>query len=205
MEQWEKARQLDPRDPATWNNLANYYGHNGPVTKAFAYYAKAIELNPREPVYFQNFATTVYLFRMDATDYFNIPEQKVFDKALDLYRQALALDPTNFVLAADLAQSYYGIRPTRYDDAMAAWQVAEKVANDDIERQGVFLHYARLQINAGKFDEARRNLDKVTQPIHDVVKGRLVRKLADEEAKAKEIKAPAPAEKGKSDKSPAKN
>ena len=204
MEQWEKARELDPADPATWNNLANYYGHNGPVTNAFAYYSKAIELNPKEPVYYQNLATTVYLFRMDATNFFNIPEQKVFDKALDLYRQALRLDPTNFPMATDLAQTFYGIKPTRFDDAMAAWQVAEKIANDDIERQGIYLHYARLQINAGQFEEAGKNLSRVTQPIHEVVKNRLVKKLAEEEAKPIESKSPVPVEKGKIDKPPVK-
>ena len=85
--EYEKSRQLDPTNPAVWNDLANYYGEFSPVTNAFAYYAKAIELNPTEPVYYQNFATTVYLFRHDATNYFNIQEAQVFDKALDLYRQ----------------------------------------------------------------------------------------------------------------------
>src|SRR5262249_34448923 len=62
-EQWDIARQTDPKNPAPWNNLANVYGHHGPVKKAFEYYAKAIELNPNEAVYYQNMATTVYLFR----------------------------------------------------------------------------------------------------------------------------------------------
>src|SRR5260370_40669420 len=64
--QYEKSRQLDPKNPAVWNNLANYYGEFSPVTNAFIYYARAIELNPAEPVYYQNLATTVYLFRKDA-------------------------------------------------------------------------------------------------------------------------------------------
>src|SRR5687768_9952482 len=59
--QYIKAREVDPKDPAAWNNLANYYGHNGEVTNAFVCYEKAIELSPAEPVYHQNFATTVYL------------------------------------------------------------------------------------------------------------------------------------------------
>ena len=29
-DQWEKALELDPKDPAVWNNLANFYGHIGP-------------------------------------------------------------------------------------------------------------------------------------------------------------------------------
>jgi len=65
-----------------------------------------------------------------------------------------------------------------------------KIANDDIERQGVFIHYARLQINAGRFDEAQKNLEKITEPLHEVVKNRLVRKLAEERKKAEADRPP---------------
>src|SRR5207245_11652843 len=121
--QWEKGRELDPKDPAVWNNLANFYGHEGEVKKAFAFYTKAIELNPNEPVYYHNFGTTVYLFRKDAKEYYGINEQEVFDKALVLYSNAMRLDPTNFPLASDIAQTYYGIRPTRVDEALNAWTI----------------------------------------------------------------------------------
>ena len=32
---WETARTLDPKNPASWNNLANIFGHHGPIKKAF--------------------------------------------------------------------------------------------------------------------------------------------------------------------------
>jgi len=92
----EKALGLNAKDPAVYNNLANIYGHTGPVKKAFEFYAKAIELNPREPVYYHNFGTTVYLFRTDAKEFYGITEQQVFDKALGLYSNAMKFDPTNF-------------------------------------------------------------------------------------------------------------
>jgi len=204
LEHWEKSRELDPKNPAAWNNLANWYGHNSPVTNSFAYYTKAIELNPTEPVYYQNFATTVYLFRRDATNYFHITEPEVFDKALALYRKALELSPEDFLLATDLAQSYYGIKPPKTgddeadrkaaqklnDEAMAAWKTAMKLARDDIERQGVYIHFARLNIAAGRFDEARNNLNAVTNGMLNSVKNTLTKKLTTQEQKAKETNSP---------------
>ncbi|MST94940.1 MAG: hypothetical protein EXS33_06685 [Pedosphaera sp.] len=188
--QWEKARELDPKNPAALNNLANYHGHNGPVEKAFEYYEKAIALATNEPVYLQNFATTVYLFRPAATNYFKINNQQVFDKALNLYRRALALDPGNFPLATDLAQTFYGIQPPRFEQAMTAWQAAEKIAHDDIEREGVYLHYARWRMNSGRLDEARRDLHLVTNAMFAPVKELLLKNLAGKEARAKDTNAP---------------
>lgn len=175
--QLENSRQLDPKNPAVWNALANFYGESGQLTNAFEYYAKAIELNPSEPVYYQNFATTVYLFRSDARNYFGITEQQVFDKALALYQKAVGLDPGNFDLATDYAETYYGIRPLRTNDALTAWTNALKIAGNDVEREGVFIHLARIKMAAGRFAEARAQLDAVTNDVYDVLKNQLERNL----------------------------
>lgn len=182
VEHWEKARTLDPSNPAAWNNLANYYGHRGPVIKAFDYYAKAHELDPKEPVYLWNLATTVYLFRVDAQEFYGIDETGVFDKALGLYRQALALDPTNFILASDYANSFYGTKPARYEDGIVAWEAAYKVAGDDIEREGVRIHLARCHLNLGRYDQAEAQLALVTQPMYDPLKQRLGKRIAEKRA-----------------------
>lgn len=185
--QWEKAKEIDPRNPAVWNNLANHYGHRGPVQKAFEYYAKAIELAPEEPLYFQNLATTTYLFRKDAMEFYKIDERQVFDRALELYRTAVRLDPKNFPLASDLAQSYYGIKPLRTDEALAAWDYALKIANDAIEREGVYLHIARVELNSGRFEDARKHLASVTNQMYTTLKIRLLRNLVDKEKKVRGI------------------
>ena len=190
VEQWDKARDVEARNPAAWNNLANHYGHRGPVKKAFEYYAKAIELGPKEPIYLQNLATTVFLFRKDAMEFYHIDEQKVFDRALELYRQALKLDPANFPLATDLAQTYYGIKPTRTIEALEAWQNVLKVANDDIERQGVYLHLARYELNSGRFVEAHDHLNLVTNEMYNALKERLRKNLANAQVKTQETNAP---------------
>ena len=188
-QQLEKALELDQKDPAVYNNLANIYGHTGPVKKAFEYYAKAIELNPSEPVYYHNFGTTVYLFRKDAREFYGINEQQVFDKALELYAKAIKLDPTNFPLASDIAQTYYGIKPTRTEEALKAWTNTLHIAHDEIEREGVYLHFARLKLHAERFDEARAHLNAVTNAMYDELKNRLARNIEEQEKQAKAARA----------------
>ncbi|MGH7977029.1 MAG: tetratricopeptide repeat protein, partial [Limisphaerales bacterium] len=173
--------QLDPKNPAAWNNLANYYGENGPLTNAFADYTKAIELNPAEPVYYENLATTVYLYRKDAEQFYGINETQVFNKALALYQKAVKLDPDNFPLATDYAESYYGIKPLRVHDALVAWTNALNTAHNDVEREGVYIHFARIQIAAGRYAEARAQLAAVTNSMYANLKKLLERSLVQHE------------------------
>jgi tetratricopeptide (TPR) repeat protein len=176
-EQLEKALLLDTNNPAIYNNLANINGHIGDVKKAFGYYARAIQLNPREPVYYHNFGTTVFLFRKDAKEFYGITEQQVFDKALSLYSNALHFDPTNFPLASDVAQTYYGIKPPRTEEALQAWTNALSLAHDELEREGVYIHFARLKLHAGRYDEARGHLNTITNEAYANLKARLAKNI----------------------------
>ena len=191
--QYEKSKNIDPNNPAVWNNLANYYGEFSPVTNAFAYYAKAIELDPTEPTYYQNFATTVYLFRHDATNFYNINEPQVFDMALGLYRKAMQLKPNDLPLAADYAESYYGIKPLRTNDALVAWTNALAIAKDDNEREGVYIHLARIKITVGRYAEAQAQLDAITNSAYADMRKRLQRNLNDKLHPAATTNSPASA------------
>jgi len=182
--QWDKARLLDPGQPASWNNLANHYGHFGPVATAFSYYEKAIELSPKEPVYYQNLATTVYLFRRDAENYYGFNEQQVFDRALELYRKALELSGGDFAIANDLAQTYYGITPFRYEEALLTWKEVLKLAKNEIEQQNVFIHLARIENKGGRPEVARSYLKQVTLPQYAALRDRLYRLMDGQNGKA---------------------
>jgi len=146
-------------------------------------------------------------------EFYNIDEQQVFNKALDLYSQAIKLDPTNFPLASDVAQTYYGIKPTRTEDALKAWTNALSIAHDEIEREGVYLHFARIKLHAGRFAEAHAHINAVTNQMYAELKARLIKNLNEQEKQAKETNAPtassatnAPAEKAApSEKSPPQN
>lgn len=183
--QWEKARELDPKNPAAWNNLANIYAHRSPIKKGFEYYEKAIELNPNEPVYIENLAVCVYMFRKDAMEYYHLNEDQVFDKALALYRQAMKLDPDNFILASDYAQSFYGTRPPRYQEGLAAWKLVLPLARDEIEREGVYVHLARIETKLGQLADAEQHLSSVTNEMYSTIKNTLTKNLKAAQEKLK--------------------
>ena len=213
LEQMLKAKEIDPTNPAVWNNLANYYGHYGGVTNSFTHYEKAIELDPNESVYYQNFGTTVYLFRPDAMRHYGITEQQVFDKALVLYSNAMVLDPTNFLLATDVAMTYYGIKPPRWDDARAAWNKALTLADGSLQREGVLVHLGRIEISVGRFDQARAYLNSITNAELAELRDRVLRNMAAKEsgvpvseAKSEEANSTtAPAAGSSTNQSPASN
>lgn len=191
--QLEKALTIDTNNPAIYNNLANICGHIGPVKQAFEYYAKAIELNPKESIYYHNFGTTVYMFRTDAMEFYHIDEKQVFDKALGLYSNAIRLNPQDFPLATDVAQSYYGIQPMRTEEALRSWTNALSLAHDEIEREGVYIHFARIKTMAGRFAEAQAHLDSVTNEMYADLKKRLVKNLDLRQKEAAGTNAPAEA------------
>lgn len=206
--QLEKARDIDPKDAAVWNNLGNHYGHIGPIEKAFPAYERAVELNPFEPVYRYNLATVVFLFRKDAQAYYHVDEQAVFDKALGMYREVRRLRPDNFHYAFDFAQTYYGVKlpATRTpgekhaaevkmaDTAIAAWDEALALADNDVDREGILLHRARWHLRAGRWDAARTNLVAVTNEVHQATRRRIERNLAAQSSTNAPAGSPAGAE-----------
>lgn len=193
IDEYEKAISIDPKLPAAYNQAANYYGHRSPVKKAFEYYQKAIDLDPTEAVYYHNLGDVVFLFRPDAREYYKIDEQQVFDKALALYEKARKLEPEDFQLATDLAESYYGIAPFRTNAALQAWTNALALASGEVEREGVFVHLARIKIKSDEFDDARRLLAQVTNDNYTALREKLLKNLAQKEHPAPATNTPSQA------------
>lgn len=176
-QQLVRVLELDPVNTAAMNNLANHYGHTGQIKKAFDLWEKSIQLQPEIARYHHNLGTSVFLFRRDAMQHYGLNEQEVFTKALEHYHQALRLEPDNFLLASDVAQTHYGVKPVRIQEALKDWEYALKLARDDIERQGIYLHFARFKIMERKWDESVDWLKKVRHPMYDVLKGRIYRNM----------------------------
>jgi tetratricopeptide (TPR) repeat protein len=186
IKEWEQIRQSGVNDGSGWAALAHYYSHTGPIEGVFKCYEKALEVDARNPANYENLATAIFLYRRDAQNYYQLKgEQEVFDKALEVYGQALAASPEDYDLASDIAESYYVIRPNRVEDALQAWQTVLKIATTEEQREEAFLHLARFEIHAGRFDEARQYLDRVNEDSLMGNKETILRNLQDRESQAR--------------------
>jgi tetratricopeptide (TPR) repeat protein len=187
----ERARELDPRNPIVWHQLAAHYAHRGPIEKAFPYFDEAVRLNPTEPVFWNSLGTVTFLFRRDAEAYFKTNEAGVFARAFGYYDRAMQLRPFDFQLASEVAKSWYGVRPQAdqpaqdkaaaeariIESGLAAWTNALRVAPNDEEREQVRVHFARWNIRARRFDIARSQLDTITNIANADVRRRLEQTL----------------------------
>lgn len=179
--QWEKALELDPQNADAYSNLAGRYCEIGPAKKAFEFFSKAIELKPTEALYYHNFADALYVLRNHAMVQYGLSEQEVFSRALRLYSNAARLEPRNFTFAWDWGQTYYALKPLPYDEALQSWTNALHSAQNEVDRERVYVHLARLKMLAGRLAEARAQLNLVTNQSCAQLKASLLRHIGERE------------------------
>jgi hypothetical protein len=62
-----------------------------------------------------------------------------------------------------------------------AWTNALALARDEVEREGVYIHFARIEAQTGQFADAHKRLDAVTNDMYADLKRRVARSLNDKE------------------------
>ena len=58
--------------------------------------------------------------------------------------------------------AFYGSKPPRWKEGLEAWTEALKLAPGPAEREGVHLHLARIYLKLNNYEQARANLELVT-------------------------------------------
>jgi hypothetical protein len=73
----------------------------------------------------------------------------------------------------------------RATEALNSWTNALKLAADEFEREGVYIHLARFKYTSGRTAEARQLLDAVTNSHYGELKTRLLRNIKEMETSGK--------------------
>jgi len=174
---WQRAITVDPHCAKAYNNLAVDYGHNGRAADALRYHQKAIELDPSDPIFRFNWATTCVLFRKDAHEVYGWDTDQIFEHGLEEFRKARDLEPQNVEYAWAYAQTFYQVNKPDWQQAYAAWQFCLNQQVDEVGRERVYSQLARVCLRWGRLDKARSWLAKITSddvlPMRRVLERRL--------------------------------
>jgi len=162
MKWWQKAIQVDPQEAYAYNDIANFYGHNGRAADALKLYDKAIALEPTEPIFRFNWATTCVSFRNESHAVYGWDKDDIFRRSLDQFRRARDLDPQNFDLATAYAETFYMMPKPDWDTAYAAWNYCLTQPFDESQKQLVYMHLARVSIKRERYGDARQWTSKMS-------------------------------------------
>jgi tetratricopeptide (TPR) repeat protein len=146
---------------------------------ALKYFQKAVEINPKEPIYWQWLADPVYYQK----DY-----QYNYQKSIEIYHQALKELPNNQYILENLIYTY--IRAEEINNAEEYLKILKKVTpDDDIKYQISALRLkGGIQEAKGEFKEAMQlynEADKLFGSEKNILVGIYQRNLKDKMKKSK--------------------
>ena len=162
-EHLKEATTLPTRKPLKANilgSLADTYANMEEWSLAFEHYQQAVDLNPENPVIFNNYA--YYLSRQDTK----------LDKAEKLALRALELSPNNTSFLDTVGWIYF-----KQDNLQKAKQYIEQAINNGNPTAEILEHMGDVLLKLGKTDEAKSWWQKALD--QDSTRTHLQEKLSD--------------------------
>lgn len=174
-----RANALDSNLPVVKQQLGNFYMEEGYHAPALLCYNAAIELDPTVARYHWSLAECLYHYgeRFLADGAF---ERAALEQTmLDAYARAAQLDPANRDFAFRWAEAYYDLATPRWEEALAAWEQVAAGATDNLERDAITLHRARIHYESGHPAEARQLAQTITTEALFYTRDQLLARLGE--------------------------
>jgi tetratricopeptide (TPR) repeat protein len=182
-----EADKMDPRLAVVKQNIANYLVEEGRLADALPFLLKAVELEPKEPVYHHQLGTFLFLFKEDLLS-LGIASVQTNDHSMhEAFRSASKLAPDNFEYKLRYAQSFFDISDPDWDKALGVWQDLRNQARDRpvSEREYLALGEARAMTQLGMRKEAIAILKTITSPSLRTTRESLIKELKESGATGK--------------------
>lgn len=182
-----EADKIDPRLAVVKQNIANYLVEEGRLADALPFLLKAVELEPKEPVYHHQLGTFLFLFKEDLLS-LGIASVQTNDRSMhEAFRSASKLAPDNFEYKLRYAQSFFDISDPDWDKVLGVWQDLRNQARDHpvSEREYLALGEARALTRLGRGKEAVTILKTITSPSLRATRESLIKELKESDATGK--------------------
>lgn len=170
---WRRAQQLEPGNAATANSLGGAYLKAGRAAESAEQFARAVELASDNAAYHFNLANVEFMLRHELKVAWNMEMPDLLRHALNEFRTASRLSPTDVEYARAYAETFYALPNPDWAEAEAAWKHVLALSP---QGDFAYLQLARISLKRGDAGEARRCLAK----LNDSRTAALKRKLLDQ-------------------------
>lgn len=167
---FRRALALRPEWAVVRQQLSALAAERGEFAEALTQMQKAAELEPGTLAYQMQLGELLCLFRAQVLEKKIFPDAGTLDAALqNAFRAARALAPENLSVALRYAESFYDVGKANWNQALEAWNYAEKIARkqvtlgtkpavEPIILETISLHRARVNAELGNLAEAEKLL-----------------------------------------------
>jgi len=136
MAQFQKALQINPKDPPTWNNVGNVLLHWGKVDEAIPYFQKALQVNPNYVEARNNLGSAL------------LQEGKV-DEAIAQFQKVLQINPDSMEAHGNLGNVL--LQEGKVDEAIAQYQMALQISPNN---PNLYNNLGNALSRQGQFEQA---------------------------------------------------
>lgn len=173
-----KANEMDPNIPLVKNELGNYLAEDGKPLQAVNYFLSAVKLQPNEPLYHYQLGSLLYEARDDFLRSGEWTRDSIDHSMNEAFRKAAELAPDRIEFTYRYAESFNDMADPDWQAALKVWQGLESKAQSEPEIETMRLQEANVLISMGRPDQARKVLDKVTDPAAAEQKKKLIARIA---------------------------
>ena len=157
-----RANKIDPNIAVVKQQIGNYLAEKEDFGLAMYYYLNAIELEPDVALYHYCLGELYYQYKENFIAEEILKEHEFDRQMLTAFKESVRLEPHDRVLKIRLAEAYYDLYRPDWKKALRLWKELERSSPDNIDRQIIFLHQARVLSNLERYDESKHLLSQVT-------------------------------------------
>lgn len=172
--QWNEALKIDPSRADIYAAESGVILQAGDTVGATRLMELAVEKAPADASYHFALAHLYFLFRQDLFPIHKTTEAAMFALALDHFRKAAELAPTNANYARAYAETFFSIPDADWNAALDAWRNVMVLSN---EPSFVHAQMVRVCLRLKDKSGAIRHLDQVTDPQFGTLKKTLQRQI----------------------------
>lgn len=149
-----KADELDPKLAVVKQQIGTHLAEQGKGKAALTFYLQAVEIEPETALYHFSLGQLLYEFRDEFLKDQIFTRDALDRETVKAFHKAAMLTPDNFDFQMRLGEAYYDQASPDWKSALLHWNEVRKTIDDELRREIVDLHRARVLGKLGRIQEA---------------------------------------------------